>query len=172
MQANEYQQCALRTAHGEWSDLVENCALGICGETGEVVKVTMSRGNHKEQIINELGDCAWYVAVMADTLGMVLEDIEPQERYMGVSLNMAITNMVICAGEIADHVKKYRFQKHGFIPAQIISHLRAFLASVNDVCGVYGLSLNQVYKSNVEKLLRRYPDAEGFSPERSIHREA
>lgn len=77
--ANEYQQAALRTANPECRDIV-NCALGLCGESGEVadlVKKHTFQGHtlDKEHIQKELGDVAWYMAVMANVLGYSLSDV-------------------------------------------------------------------------------------------------
>ena len=81
MNANEYQRKAMRTATHECYDLA-NAALGITGEAGEVadiIKKHLYQGHdlYPSEVIDELGDVLWYVALMADyfnvTLGFVMQ---------------------------------------------------------------------------------------------------
>ena len=72
-------------------------------------------------------------------------------------------------GEIADRIKKQRFQNH----AQDYEKLKEELG---DVCWYValmatglGVPLSDIFSQNVEKLKKRYP--EGFSSEKSINRE-
>ena len=83
MTINEYQKEALRTASGmnyEHHGLLENAALGLCGESGEVadmVKKAIFQGHglDREHLAKELGDVAWYLAVAADAIGYSLETV-------------------------------------------------------------------------------------------------
>lgn len=55
-------------------------ALGIAGEGGEVadhVKKHIGHGHDldEEHLVKELGDVLWYVATMADHLGIKLSDV-------------------------------------------------------------------------------------------------
>lgn len=81
MNANEYQRLAMRTATHKCYDLA-NAALGITGEAGEVadiIKKHLYQGHdlYPSEVIDELGDVLWYVALMADyfnvTLGFVMQ---------------------------------------------------------------------------------------------------
>ena len=83
MTINEYQKEALRTASGmnyENHGLLENAALGLCGESGEVadlVNKALFQGHklYREHLAKELGDVAWYLAVAADAIGYSLETV-------------------------------------------------------------------------------------------------
>ncbi len=81
MNANEYQHLAMRTATHKCYDLA-NAALGLTGEAGEVadiIKKHLYQGHdlYPSEVIEELGDVLWYVALMADyfnvTLGFVMQ---------------------------------------------------------------------------------------------------
>ena len=81
MNANEYQHKAMRTATHKCYDLA-NAALGLTGEAGEVadiIKKHLYQGHdlYPSEVIEELGDVLWYVALMADyfnvTLGFVMQ---------------------------------------------------------------------------------------------------
>ncbi len=79
MNFNEYQKLALRTANKD-KDLILNAALGLAGESGEVadlIKKHLFQGHelNKEKIIDELGDILWYIAIMAEGLGVEMEVI-------------------------------------------------------------------------------------------------
>lgn len=81
MEINEYQKLALRTANSNKSeDLILNGILGLCGETGEVadhIKKATFQGHelNKGQLVNELGDVCWYIAIMATGLNVDLETV-------------------------------------------------------------------------------------------------
>ena len=93
MKINEYQKAALRTASTENKKrLIENGALGLAGECGEVadiVKKHLFQGHEidKKHIAEELGDVCWYIAISAYAIGYDLETImkmnveKLQKRY-------------------------------------------------------------------------------------------
>ena len=74
------------------------------------------------------------------------------------------------SGEVADIVKKHRFQGH-----DIDIELEHIAKELGDVAwylavGAYaiGFDLESIFRMNKEKLEARYPD--GFSTDRSLHR--
>ena len=82
MNFNEYQKLARSTAVYPEEHKVVYPALGLCGEAGEVadkIKKTIrgdsSLVNVTGSIADELGDVLWYLAILADDLGLPLEDI-------------------------------------------------------------------------------------------------
>ena len=82
MNANEYQQLAMRTLNPELSrkDVLINSVMGLCGESGEaidIVKKWLAQGHEldKAKLAKELGDIAWYLAETAYALDIPLEQI-------------------------------------------------------------------------------------------------
>lgn len=82
MLVNEYQELALRTARKDLdsTQLLLNGALGLAGESGEVVdaiKKHLFQGHwlDKSHIAKELGDVAWYLAIASAALDIDLETI-------------------------------------------------------------------------------------------------
>lgn len=73
------------------------------------------------------------------------------------------------SGEVADIVKKFRFQGHDLDVEHIAKELGdvAWYLAV----GAYaiGFDLESIFRMNKEKLEARYPD--GFSADRSLHRD-
>lgn len=84
MTFNDYQENAVRTAiYGEGNKVIYP-TLGLCGEAGEVAekvkKVFRDKGGvfdqeTKEAIKFELGDVLWYIANIANDLGIDLYDV-------------------------------------------------------------------------------------------------
>ena len=90
----EYNNQAMRTVNPtlNWNELLLNASLGLCGESGEVADEIKKNAFHghalnEQAIKKELGDCLWYLNLLADLLGYSLEDIaianieKLQKRY-------------------------------------------------------------------------------------------
>ena len=79
-----YQQVAKTTAIYPREQAIIYPTLGLTGEAGEVankVKKIIRDGTNKnnenlvQEISAEIGDCLWYIAVLADDVGIKLSDI-------------------------------------------------------------------------------------------------
>lgn len=89
MNADDYQKQAITTAYVDpkhVDSLMEKTiwAMGVAGEAGEVVEKWKKIVAYKEgkitqedldELAKELGDVVWYIAVMAHSLGLSLDDI-------------------------------------------------------------------------------------------------
>ncbi len=82
MTINEYQKLAMTTLNPniDKKDVLINGVMGLCGESGEaidIVKKHLAQGHEldREQLIEELGDVAWYIAETATALDIELEEI-------------------------------------------------------------------------------------------------
>lgn len=86
MTFDEYQKAALKTAHNHPDSLMDQTiwAMGVAGEAGEVVEKWKKIVAYKDGKVNpedlaelakELGDVIWYIAVMAHSLGLSLDDV-------------------------------------------------------------------------------------------------
>lgn len=85
MQFNEYQIRAKETAIYPHSMAISYPTLGLAGEVGEVAnKVkkiyrdyngSLSASGLKGQLMEEMGDCLWYLAAIASDIGTTLDDI-------------------------------------------------------------------------------------------------
>ena len=79
-----YQQVAKTTAIYPREQAIIYPTLGLTGEAGEVankVKKIIRDGTNKnnenlvQEISAEIGDCLWYISVLADDIGIKLSDI-------------------------------------------------------------------------------------------------
>lgn len=90
-----------------------------------------------------------------------------------LSLNEQILNAALGlageAGEVADMIKKWKFQGHLLDPKDIAKELGDICWYVALMSESIGLSFDEILEMNIEKLKKRYP--EGFSAERSINRD-
>lgn len=86
MTFDEYQKVALTTAHNHPDSLMDKTvwAMGVAGEAGEVVEKWKKIVAYKEGVVSdedlaelakELGDVVWYIAVMANSLGLSFDDV-------------------------------------------------------------------------------------------------
>lgn len=73
------------------------------------------------------------------------------------------------SGECAGIVKKHLFQGHELDAEKLANELGDVAWYLALASYAIGYSLEAILQMNVDKLLKRYPD--GFSAERSIHRE-
>lgn len=89
MTFDEYQKQALTTAYTDpkYKDTLMDktiWAMGVAGEAGEVVEkwkkmVAYNKGDINTEFLEdmkkELGDVVWYIAVLANSLGISFEEI-------------------------------------------------------------------------------------------------
>lgn len=73
------------------------------------------------------------------------------------------------SGEVADLVKKAYMQGHNIDRDKIIEELGDVCWYIAEMATALDLPMELIFDNNITKLRRRYPD--GFSAERSIHRE-
>lgn len=84
---NEYQKLAMKTAIFPTDMGVYYATLGLAGEAGEIankVKKFIRDGHSvdkEKELISELGDVLWYVAAVADVIGVSLEDVAKDNMY-------------------------------------------------------------------------------------------
>ena len=82
MNLNDYQKAAARTIPDGYkaSALFDNAILGLNGESGELADMTKKwrfQGHLYTQLdwIDEAGDVLWYLAALATSLGVTLEQV-------------------------------------------------------------------------------------------------
>ncbi|MDB5164516.1 MAG: hypothetical protein JWL89_142 [Candidatus Saccharibacteria bacterium] len=87
MTFDEYQKQAIKTAVKSYDDPhLQNSiwVMGIAGEAGEIVEkwkkaIAYRQGEftpeQHDDFVKEFGDVIWYIAVLADSLGLSLDEI-------------------------------------------------------------------------------------------------
>lgn len=92
------------------------------------------------------------------------KDISPDSHLMNAMLGLAGET-----GECCDLVKKCFYQDGRDIRESLLDELSDVLWYVAEAVSAMDWTLEDVARHNVDKLRRRYP--EGFSADRSLHRE-
>lgn len=72
------------------------------------------------------------------------------------------------AGEVGDYIKKVYGHGHKLDVDKLKKELGDIQWYIADLCSKHNLDLEDVAKTNIDKLNKRYP--EGFSTEKSINR--
>lgn len=79
---DQYQQDALRTWTGDGEPMLRrlNAMLGLVGESGELADAVKKWAFHghplpQAEVVKELGDILWYVAVMAHEFDVSLSEV-------------------------------------------------------------------------------------------------
>lgn len=180
MNASEYQQRAARTINPELplTEQCNNAILGLAGELGEIVDLIKKTVHHShtldtDKLLDEIGDCEWYVAWMCGIAGWNLADMHRDETPMRIVPAMDILGAVHTVGSIA-----LRLHTVGCNPLKL-HHMQA-MGLFRDVMDVhtfltalafhYHAKMPEIWQHNISKLERRYPT--GFSAEASINRAA
>ena len=87
MYLNQYQQTAKETAIYPKERAIEYLTLGLTGEAGEVankvkkVKKVIRDGASPDDIIHELGDVLWYLAMLSTELNYSLDTIADKNLW-------------------------------------------------------------------------------------------
>lgn len=90
--------------------------------------------------------------------------ITPEKR-----LEHALYGLGSEAGEVLGIYQK-AIQGHEIEENEVVKEAGDVLWFIAELADCLGVSLDYIAQSNIVKLLDRYPDEEGFNPERSIHR--
>lgn len=178
----DYQLLAQRTSPDDGHDRMDNGALGLIGESGEIVDLlkkhryqsTPEAQPPHERYCEELGDVLWYMAELCAGMDKNLLEIigddfcdldaEAQRRFAGkrkIDARQIILSLASNAAEISDHVEKAAFTRVEY-------RLRRMMFSAADLAFACGSCLQDVASANIEKLKARYPD--GFDARISMQR--
>ena len=100
---------------------------------------------------------------------LAMTTLNPELSQKDVLINGV---MGLCgeSGEAIDIVKKHLHQGHELDREKLIKELGDIAWYLAETATALDVSLEEVLERNIEKLRSRYP--EGFSPDRSVNREA
>ncbi|MDD2287227.1 MAG: nucleoside triphosphate pyrophosphohydrolase family protein [Bacteroidales bacterium] len=136
----------------------------------------------EEELIDGLMYCEHLKQLIRD--GQGLQDSITANQYQKAALRTAnteamkdpyekITNGILGltgeSGEVADHIKKFKYQGHELDRDYLAKELGDICWYIALLADGIGFDLGTIMQMNVDKLKKRYP--EGFDTERSLHRE-
>lgn len=180
MNLNEYRVLAQRTSKHHGKDQIKNGAMGLIGESGEVMDVlkkhlfqsTENAPFPYEKLADELGDVMWYAAEFATGYGLSLMDVYSVGMilYSESDSDDLIASKITAHGvflysDLYDNLRKFDSQIEA---AHVFHNLGSIIHSVEALAKRKGFRLDEILERNIQKLMKRYPN--GFDPERSMQR--
>lgn len=139
-------------------------AMGISGEVGELVERIGEKDIPK--IIDEAGDVEFYIAAM-------IQAINPNLTFEIVTMHtptIALSEMVVCAGNISDVIKKHAIFGKPLDTGLIESLITDFAVYLSRLYSSLEISRLDVLRGNMTKLLTgsnaRYSSG-GYSDEQA-----
>ena len=178
MTFDEYVVLAQRTASTKTNaDKVGHGCLGLIGESGEVVDIVkkmtymgMTDEMGREKLIDEIGDCCWYIAEWCTGSGNDMQAIfDRAANASSIDDRYSLANYAVHIAEIACEL--WEEIDVGMVDNDILfADVRTIAAGIKAICYKINVTLEEVLAHNIDKLRKRYP--EGFSANRSNGRYA
>jgi NTP pyrophosphatase (non-canonical NTP hydrolase) len=158
---NEYQTGAVSTAI--YPTPLAYPTLGLCGEVGEFQ--TAWNDGDDDEVIKEAGDVLWYLANVANDLGLTLSELLGRKKFPkcsnpgGWNCDDPLLRLSKDAGMIAEQVKKTIRDHGGVMPGKRLKVVKKAakeivqtLADLLDDCEV---DLEEAARRNYDKLKSR-----------------
>lgn len=175
MTPTKYHELAMRTAKriSPPMDLI-HAAMGLAGEVGELAECELKwplartkpdKEKARENLVEELGDACWFIALGADTLTISFESI-----WIGAELHAdepfpnALTRSgaakALCAtsGMFVDAVKRHTVYNKPWDQREACRGLVFSLRYILRICARSRIEIEEVLAHNIEKLRERYPE--------------
>ncbi len=163
MTLKEYQKLALKTAGDpalfkeDWR--VTQFCLGIVDEYGElcgkVKKVMRGDPVAVHLILKEIGDVAWYMAVMMYIRGIEIPEEYAIKTYPSlISVGKELIYMAADVGVLSDLLSKEIASSEEYIDG----YFEALMGTLNGIARFFGSTLEECLEINIEKLRIRQED--------------
>jgi NTP pyrophosphatase (non-canonical NTP hydrolase) len=173
----EYQALALRTAKdmGSIENNLVHAALGIGSEAGElsetIVAAWLNLPYVMDNLSEELGDCAWFAALMCSVMSWNFEDLilEPAEASdLSNELAAAVLRrnppaLVMClsafAGGVLTVVKAGVVYGKEMDVVELKRKLSLYVTTIGLISDIHDIPFVQfTLAANIAKLQKRYPE--------------
>lgn len=160
----------------------------LCGNTIKCSECPFAVGETKHCLVMSpygvaVAPCEWPIdwpedspiGKANDTASLTLNDYQRMaRRTAGSERNYekreeALLGLAGEVGEMCDHYKKFKHQGHDIDYDHMAEEAGDVLWYLAEIADALDVTLEDIARRNIEKLLKRYPD--GFDPERSINRE-
>ena len=130
--------------------------LGLVTEENELLFAF--ENNDNVNIVEELGDIMWYVALWSKTTGFIpeiKEKYDPADGFFKVY-------------ELLDMAKRTLYYKAPFDMEQANRYVEHIFNTINDLCSKLKIDFENILDININKLKQRYPN--GFDEEKAVKR--
>ena len=171
---NNYIKEALHTRSNMYCETNHDVEHGIIGITTEAIELLSGiRYNvenfDKTNMLEELGDICWYLAITCHGLDLKWEDLYGFDMEFHDDHEASIDEIIIQAGELLDHIKRIHFYGIDLNPQHCIESLRIIYANINLLSELFDSTIEIVQSANIKKLRTRYP--EKWTKETAIQRD-
>lgn len=172
MDLNTYQQAALRTAKmfPTRFENMNHASLGIITEIGEFATEVKRMaiygkpldGERKANMIEELGDLCWYIALGTHAIGMTLQgayDMDPSpglgaesETLDEIAHTLAFMGGSFCSVVLAEKAKQ------SWPHAEVAKMFSIFIQIADVLAKRLDTTREFIFEANIAKLRARFPD--------------
>lgn len=111
----------------------------------------------QSNLIEELGDVCWYIAIAFDTLKASV-DLKHVFKATGMTEKHAIHVIWLESAVMLDSVKKWVFYGKQVDRVDFVASCNVVLHLINELCNMRGIQFGDVLNANIRKLQVRYPD--------------
>ena len=171
---DQYQQLAIRTMKDDPHLMkVLHCTMGMVGEAGEFAELPY---DEEDKRIGEIGDCMWYAANLAHTMGWNLSSIlQAVGRYSKNTVDDLVkhtseTRAMLWSARLNDIVKKSVFYGKELPVEEVRKCLACYMSAVLDMASKMSVMPLVAAELNIKKLSARYPDL-AFNADHAINRD-
>jgi len=151
-----YQKRAQKTALYPADKAVEYLVLGLCGEAGELAE-KIQLETPVGDMLAELGDVCWYLAMLSYTLDLPIGKVFPQ--VLPANPNKALLDLLANSGAFANKHKKVLRGDGKTVKDNLSAYNQYLVACWNGVATLaklWGSTYESVCQANADKLESRH----------------
>lgn len=153
----EYIPLAVRTESPRSSCSEQNrllhASIGSMTESVELMGFT-----DQSNLVEELGDICWYIAIALDTLKPASLESKLVPMATGLTEKAAIRAICDESAVMLDSVKKWMFYGKQVDRVDFVASCNVVLHLIRELCNMRGIQFCDVLKANIRKLEVRYPE--------------
>jgi len=173
----DYVEKAMRTKSEKYFEVnhdVEHGIIGICTEVSELAECLPKNGYELDivNILEELGDICWYLAVSCNSYNWSWVDLNHTKRFpknvSDASFKSVVIDMFVISGAMLDSLKKAHFYNVPLKEDHIKTGMQNIYSCTKFIAELCGSDIKKIQEANIKKLRTRYP--EKFTEEHAVKR--
>lgn len=165
----DYIEQAVKTESLQWQEpnhRLLHAAMGLSTEGAELIAYT-----DKQNLVEELGDVLWYVALACDELEITMDEAEEASIGSDEKGITALENLILAANEILDEMKKSTFYGRKIDLPKVVKNLGLVISAVAEIADEEAMTfLDEIMEANIEKLRKRFSEGT-FTQEEALNRD-
>jgi NTP pyrophosphatase (non-canonical NTP hydrolase) len=160
---DEYKEKAITTAIYPKSSKIIYPVLGLADETGEFYEKFKVQAKNRKGLIQEIGDCFWYVANVCNDIDLIMSSLmdELEEvEYSEESIEDYLFSMITSSTKICGITKKWIRDEdnEGLSDEKLIEinfELSQYWIACLGMCKYLDITWQEVAQLNIDKLSSR-----------------